>query len=125
MKNAAKEQKEMKQTNEHAQGFLPAIYIYENENQPPLGEYGRELLRNLREKNPDRYWQLTLEGALMPQLHQKERELREKKLLLVAELERQFPRPRTESMFDISRHMGMLSDQADEVIRKEISNIEI
>lgn len=110
----------MSQTNDQLQELLPAICIQEEDTRP-LGEYGRILLRNLKEYHPDRYWQLSLEGTLMKRVHEREDALQEKKLRLIAELEKVYPRPRTDSILTIANHMGMLADQADAVIREELN----
>lgn len=110
----------MPQTNDHLQELLPAICIHEEDSRP-LGEYGRILLQNLKEHYPERYWQLSFEGTLMKRVHEREDELQEKKLHLIAELEKLSPRPRTDSILIVANHMGMLADQADAAIREELN----
>lgn len=110
----------MKQTNDYRQDFFPAIYIQEESDPRPLGEYGRLLLQNLKQEYPDRYWQLSFDGTLMKRVHEREQELNEKKLRLIAKLEKQYPRPHTDSILIVANHMGMLSDQADAVIQQEL-----
>lgn len=96
--------------------LLPAIYVQDNRDGPPLGSYGLEILRNMKQNYPDRYWQLTFDGTLMEKIRAREEELMDLKLRLMDELERRFPRPRTDSFLAVASHMSELAEEADQVV---------
>ena len=100
------------------QKLLPAIYI--RDDSQPLSAYGLELLHNMKESYPERYWQLSFEGTLMERIRQREQELTELKLRLLDELEHQSPRPKTDSFLIIANHMNALAEQAGAIIAEEL-----
>lgn len=99
---------------------LPQILVNTEQDDSPLGEYGFSIIKNMRENYPERYWRMSFGGELMKKVNQRELELEEFKFFLVSEIEKKFPRPKTESFMEIASHMSLIGEQAEEIIRKEI-----
>ena len=99
---------------------LPTVVLEPEELPKPLGYYGMEILRMMKNDYPDRYWKLLLSGTLMRTIYLREQELTELKLSLVQALEQKFPRPKTSSFLEVAAHMNILAEAADEMISREL-----
>lgn len=111
------------QTDTRQQEFLPAFQVQvpsSGEENRPLGNYGIELLHTMKEQHSDRYWRLVFDGTLMEKIYAREEELNEMKLRLMAELEKQNPRPRTDSFLAVANHLNIIAEQANAFIKEEI-----
>ena len=86
----------------------------------PLSCYGCELLKYMKHNVPDRFWNLTYNGELMKNIHTRELELINFKNQLMKELEKKFPRPKTDSFIQISSHMNLIAEQAEAIVRLEL-----
>lgn len=107
-------------TNNLMQTGLPTIVLPPENIPAPLGRYGVELLHNLKEHHPDRYWQLIFSGKLMESVYHREKEIHDLRLTLLKALEEKYPRPRPASLITIARHMDILGAAVDEVTAKEL-----
>lgn len=101
---------------------LPAFYLerFSSQEEVPLGAYGQEILFNMQRSYPQRYWQLSFEGTLMKAVRERERELIDTKLFLMEQLEKKFPRPKTEDFLEIASHMNRIDEEAESIIKKEL-----
>ncbi len=98
--------------------IFPAVCMQQDGG--PLGAYGREILSNMRENYPERYWQLSFEGTLMEKIRAREQELAEQKLTLLTQLEQNDPRPRSDSFLAVANHMTRLAEEAEAAMADEI-----
>ncbi len=85
-----------------------------------LGELGQSVYRMMQEEYPERVRELVAEGTLIQRLHEREKELREKKLELLQDLTHRYPRPLTENFGTVVRHIRRLEIQAEELLAEEI-----
>ena len=69
---------------------LPCLYVHTGES-TPLGHYGQELMKNMKEHHSQQYWLYNFDGSLMTRLHQREQEIMELKFRLTEELLREIP----------------------------------
>ncbi len=99
---------------------LPTVVLEPEELPKPLGYYGMEILRMMKNDYPDRYWSLVLSGTLLQRIYLREQELTDLKLMLVQELQKKYPRPKTSSFLEVAAHMNILAEAADEVISREL-----
>ncbi len=91
---------------------LPCLYVHTGES-APLGHYGQELVKNMKEHHSQQYWLYNFDGSLMTRLHQREQEIMELKLRLTEELLRENPRPVTTDFHAIARHMDGIARQVE------------
>lgn len=114
------------QTDTRQKEFLPAYPAQviqveaSSEENRPLGNYGIAILQTMKDEHSDRYWRLVFDGTLMEKIYAREDELNEMKLRLMAELEKQNPRPRTDSFLAVANHLNVLAEQANAFIQEEI-----
>lgn len=99
---------------------LPTIVLPAEQIPEPLGRYGVEILRTMKRDYPNRYWQLVLSGTLMERIYLREKEIENLRLLLLSELEKKYPRPKTSSFLEIAAHMSILAEAAEEVTEREL-----
>lgn len=107
-------------TNNLMQTAFPTIVLPPESIPEPLGRYGVEMLHNLKQNQPDRYWQLVFSGKLMETLYRREKEIKDLRLTLLKALEEKYPRPRPATLIEIAKHMDVLSAAVDEVTEKEL-----
>ena len=111
------------QTDTRQKEFLPAYQVQVGPSggeDRPLGNYGIAILQTMKEEYPDRYWRLVFDGTLMEKIYAREDELGEMKLRLMAELEKQNPRPKTDSFLAVANHLNVIAEQANAFIQEEI-----
>lgn len=101
---------------------LPPFYFerWEYQEEIPLGAYGCELLLLMQRDYTDRYWQLVFEGSLMRMLRERETELLDLKMILMEELHRKFPRPKTTDFLEIAAHMSLIDEEAEKVVKQQL-----
>lgn len=99
---------------------LPQILVNDEQDDFPLGNYGFEIIKYMKENQPERYWELSFDGKLMKTVNRRERELADFKITLMEELEKKFPRPKTDKFTEIAAHMDIIDEQAELVIKQEI-----
>lgn len=99
---------------------FPHILVNSENDDFPLGSYGCELLKYMKKNHPDRYWELSFNGDLMKKLHTREIELMDFKMDMMSELEKKFPRPKTENFLEIASHMDLIDEQAETIIKQEL-----
>lgn len=89
---------------------------FSNEVEMPLGVYGCEILKKMPKNNPEKYWQLSFSGNLMSTIKEKENELEEMKYIISGEMEKKFPRPKTDNFLEIANHMQQIDELAERVV---------
>ncbi|MEG0691917.1 MAG: TnpV protein [Oscillospiraceae bacterium] len=99
---------------------FPQILVNQQQDDFPLGSYGCELLKYMKKNHPDRYWELNFNGELMKTIHTREIELMNFKIEMMEELEKKFPRPKTDNFLEIASHMDLIDEQAETVINQEL-----
>ena len=97
---------------------IPRILVNQDQEELPLGRYGCELLKYMKNNDTDRYWELNFSGSLMQTIHKREIELMDLKLTLMEDLEKNFPRPKTGSLIELASHMDIIDEQAEAEIAK-------
>ncbi|MED4534224.1 TnpV protein [Metabacillus fastidiosus] len=103
------------------EGYLhPNIQISNNpQDDRPLGTYGRLAMTYLQEKNPIRFSELQIEGTLMAKMHEVDQQAKEQILDMMDRLKKQQPVPQTEDIFEKTKYMNQLKQQAEEIVLKE------
>lgn len=99
---------------------IPQILVNNQEDNFPIGSYGCELLKYMKKNYPERYWELNFSGELMKKVHTREIVLMDIKLQLMEELEKKFPRPKTNNFVEIASHMAQIDEQAEAFVKKEL-----
>ena len=109
-------------TTNLTQAALPTVVLPPEQIPEPLGRYGVEILRMMKQDYTERYWQLVLSGTLMEHISFSDKEIDELRLFLLKRLEEKYPRPKTDSFLEIAVHMSILAEAVDEVTNKELKN---
>lgn len=107
-------------TTNLTEAALPTVVLPPEQIPEPLGRYGVEILRMMKQDYTERYWQLVLSGTLMEHIYLREKEIEELRLFLLKRLEGKYPRPKTDSFLEIAVHMSILAEAVDEVTNKEL-----
>ena len=107
-------------TTNLTQAARPTVVLPPEQIPEPLGRYGVEILRMMKQDETERYWQLVLSGTLMEHIYLREKEIEELRLFLLKRLEEKYPRPKTDSFLEIAVHMSILAEAVDEVTNKEL-----
>ena len=107
-------------TTNLTQAALPTVVLPPEQIPEPLGRYGVEILRMMKQDYTERYWQLVLSGTLMEHIYLREKEIEELRLFLLKRLEEKYPRPKTDSFLEIAVLMSILAVAVDEVTYKEL-----
>ena len=107
-------------TNNLIRQNFPTIVLPPENTPQPLGRYGAEIIRMMKENFPNRYWQLLLSGNLLQTVYRREQEIKRLRLELLSELTKKYPRPKTDLFAFVAKHMSVLGEAVDEVIEKEL-----
>ena len=107
-------------TTNLTQAALPTVVLPPEQIPEPLGRYGVDILRMMKQDYTELYWQLVLSGTLMEHIYLREKEIEELRLFLLKRLEEKYPRPKTDSFLEIAVHMSILAEAVDEVTNKEL-----
>ena len=74
-------------TTNLTQAALPTVVLPPEQIPEPLGRYGVEILRMMKQDYTERYWQLVLSGTLMEHIYLREKEIEELRLFLLKRIE--------------------------------------
>ncbi|MVB10461.1 Transposon-encoded protein TnpV [Caprobacter fermentans] len=101
--------------------MLPNIQVSNNqENDRPLGRYGRLALEYLRESHPQRYMTLKMDGTLMEKMHQVNEEALKQIEALTQQMLQKKPMPDTEDTLERTKHLNSLRRSAEEIVLRDL-----
>ncbi len=101
--------------------MLPNIQVSNNqENDRPLGRYGRLALEYLRENHPQRYMTLKMDGTLMEKMHRVNEEALKQIEALTQQMLQKEPMPDTEDTLERTKHLNSLRRSAEEIVLREL-----
>ena len=97
--------------------LLPDIQISnDRKSDCPLGRYGRMALEYLREKHPQRFMTMKMDGTLMEKMHRVNKEALIQIEALTQQMLQKEPMPDTEDTLERTRHLNSLRQSAEEIV---------
>lgn len=101
--------------------LYPKIQISENKDYDRriVEMFGRQWKDYMREKHPQRLFELIAQGRINEKICQVDEEAERKKEGLIQQLMERQPMPETEDMLARAGHMEMITRQAEEIILNE------
>ena len=108
-----------KELQEHLNALQPEN-MTEDEEQQPLGRFGRMAMEHLHSSNPQRFSLLKMQGELMSLMYKVEAEAWEQMEKITQKLLEQNPTPETEDILEKTRHHNQYKLIAEEIVIREV-----
>jgi hypothetical protein len=107
------------QDNKELQDLIHSLGT-EDEQDQPLGKYGRMAMKHLQETDPQRFSLLKMQGGLMTLMHKVDEEATEKVEAISQKLLEQDPMPKTDDILERTHHLNKHRDIAEEIVINEM-----
>ena len=92
----------------------------EDEQEQPLGKYGRMAMKHLHQTNPQRFSLLKMQGELMNLMYRVDEEATEQIEKISRKLMEGDPMPQTDDILVRTRHLNKHRDIAEEIVINEM-----
>jgi len=107
------------QDNKELQALIRSLGT-EDEQDQPLGKYGRMAMKHLHETDPQRFSLLKMQGGLMTLMYKVDEEATAKVEAIAQKLLEQDPMPQTDDTLGRTRHLNKHRDIAEEIVINEM-----